>query len=319
MTRDSGETDRAGQGAPTGDDGRAGGDAAGATGKHRPAPMVILLTGLSGAGRSTGIAAFEDMGYEAVDNFPLALIDQLVEPIQGTSHPMALGIATQTRGFSVRAIEEAVERLRRRWHAGTLVVFLDCADEKLLERFNETRRRHPMAPAESAAAGIARERELLTPLRGNADAVIDTTRLTPHQLKAELKARFSLNISAGLAVSIQSFSYKRGAPHEADMVFDCRFLRNPYWQAELRALDGRDPQIQAFVGEDPMFSGFFEKIADLTLMLLPAYQREGKAYFSIALGCSGGRHRSVTVSERLARRLEENGWPVSVRHRELDR
>ena len=285
----------------------------------RPAPVVMLITGMSGAGRSTAIAAFEDMGYEAVDNFPLALIDQLVEPMSGTSHPMALGVATQTRGFSARAVGEVVERLRRRWHAGALVVFLDCGDEKLLERFSETRRRHPMAPAEGPGDGIARERQILAELREDADAVIDTTHMTPHDLKAELKARFSLNVSSGLAVSIQSFSYKRGAPHEADMVLDCRFLGNPYWQAELRPLDGRDPRIQTFVGGDPLFDGFFDRIADLILMLLPAYKREGKAYFSIALGCSGGRHRSVAVAEKLSALLEENGWPVSVRHRELDR
>ena len=286
---------------------------------RRPAPVVMLVTGMSGAGRSTAIAAFEDMGYEAVDNFPLAMIDQLVEPISGTSHPIALGVATQTRGFSARAVGEVVDRLRRRWQAGALVVFLDCGDEKLLERFSETRRRHPMAPAEGPAAGVARERKILAELREDSDALIDTTQMTPHDLKAELKARFSLTISAGLAVSIQSFSYKRGAPHEADMVLDCRFLRNPYWQEELRPLDGRDGQIQDFVGGDPLFRGFFDRVADLILMLLPAYRSEGKAYFSIALGCSGGRHRSVSVAELLAKHLEQNGWPVSVRHRELDR
>ncbi|MEL6476322.1 MAG: RNase adapter RapZ [Pseudomonadota bacterium] len=279
----------------------------------------MLVTGMSGAGRSTAIAAFEDMGYEAVDNFPLALIDQLVEPISGTSHPMALGVATQTRGFSARAVRDVVERLRRRWHAGAMVVFLDCAEQKLLERFSETRRRHPMAPADTPQAGVLRERTILADLRDSADAVIDTTNMTPHDLKAELKARFTLTRSAGLAVSIQSFSYKRGAPHEADMVLDCRFLQNPYWQEALRPLDGRDAEIQAFVGGDPLFNGFFDRIADLMLLLLPAYKREGKAYFSLALGCSGGRHRSVAVAEKLAGHLEKQGWPVSVRHRELDR
>ncbi|MEM9736210.1 MAG: RNase adapter RapZ [Pseudomonadota bacterium] len=279
----------------------------------------MLITGMSGAGRSTAIAAFEDMGYEAVDNFPLGMIDQLVEPISGTSHPMALGVATQTRGFSARAVRDVVERLRRRWHAGALVVFLDCAEEKLLQRFSETRRRHPMAPGDTPNAGILRERTILADLRDSADAVIDTTNLSPHDLKAELKARFSLTRSAGLAVSLQSFSYKRGAPHEADMVLDCRFLGNPYWDENLRPLDGRDTEIQVFVANDPLFGGFFDRVADLILMLLPAYKREGKAYFSIALGCSGGRHRSVATAERLAAHLEKEGWPVSVRHRELDR
>ncbi|MEM7506843.1 MAG: RNase adapter RapZ [Pseudomonadota bacterium] len=281
--------------------------------------MVMLVTGMSGAGRSTAIAAFEDMGYEALDNLPLYLIDHLVEPMSGTAHPMALGISTQTRDFSTRAVIETVEYLRRGWNAGVMVLFLDCVDDILLQRFSETRRRHPMAPAESAGEGIARERVLLTALREDADAVIDTTQMTPHDLKSELKARFSLGVSHGLAVSIQSFSYKRGAPHEADMVLDCRFLRNPYWEESLRPLDGRDDRIQDFVSKDPLFRGFFDRVADLILMLLPAYKREGKAYFSIALGCSGGRHRSVTVSELLAQHLETQGWQTSVRHRELDR
>lgn len=285
----------------------------------QPSPMVMIVTGMSGAGRSTAIAAFEDMGYEAVDNVPLALIDPLVAPVRDRSHPMALGIAVQTRGFSVRAVTDMVAGLRERWQAAALVVYLDCADQKLLERFSETRRRHPIAPAEDPATGIARERALLGELRDRADAVIDTTLMTPHHLKSELKARFGLNASAGLAVSVQSFSYKRGAPHAADMVLDCRFLRNPYWDAELRPLDGRDPRIQGFVQADPLFDGFFQRVADLILMLLPAYRREGKAYFSIAFGCSGGRHRSVTMAEGLAQHLDRAGWPASVRHRELDR
>lgn len=287
--------------------------------ERRPAPVVMLITGMSGAGRSTAIATFEDMGYEAVDNFPLALIDQLVAPISDTSHPIALGIAPRTRGFSVRAVGEAVDDLRKRWRAGAVTIFLDCSDEKLLNRFSETRRRHPLAPEEDPATGIARERDLLMPLREQADAVIDTTHMTPHQLKAELNSRFSLAVSTGLSVSIQSFSFKRGTPHEADMVLDCRFLRNPYWMPSLRALDGRDPQIQGFVRDDPLFAGFFDRLTDLLAMLLPAYQEEGKAYFSIALGCTGGRHRSVVLAEDLKAQLKDHGWHASVRHRELDR
>ncbi|MEM7177489.1 MAG: RNase adapter RapZ [Pseudomonadota bacterium] len=279
----------------------------------------MLITGMSGAGRSTAIKTFEDMGYEAVDNFPLGLIDQLVAPISGTSHPIALGIAPRTRGFSVRAVNEALQSLRKRWQAGAIMVFLDCADERLLARFSETRRRHPLAPEEDPATGITRERDLLMPLRDHADAVIDTTHMTPHQLRAELGARFSLALSSGLSVSLQSFSFKRGAPLEADMVLDCRFLRNPYWDSELRTLDGRDVEIQGFVSDDPLFQGFFDRVADLILLLLPAYQDEGKTHFTIALGCTGGRHRSVAIAEKLAAHLRENRWQSTIRHRELDR
>jgi UPF0042 nucleotide-binding protein len=160
---------------------------------------------------------------------------------------------------------------------------------------------------------------VLEEVRARADVVIDTSDLTPHQLRAEMTSRFGQGLEAGLSVSVQSFSYKRGAPHEADMVLDCRFLRNPYWEESLRSLDGRDARIQSFVSEDPLFATFFERLSDLTLMLLPAYKAEGKAYFSIALGCTGGRHRSVAIAERLACRIEAAGWPVALRHRELER
>lgn len=285
---------------------------------RRPAPLVLVVTGMSGAGRSTAIAALEDLGYEAMNNFPLSLFESLIEPVAGTAAPIAIGIETRTRGFSSRALTETVGALRNRWRAGTVLVFLDCDDEVLLSRFSQTRRRHPLAPAEDPATGIQRERDVLAEVREHADAVIDTTSMTPHELKAELEARFALDRSAGLSVTIQSFSYKRGVPPSADLVFDCRFLRNPYWDAALRDLDGRDERIQGFVGEDPLYDAFFGKLCDMISMLLPAYRAEGKAYLTVALGCTGGRHRSVTVAERLAAYLQEADWPVSVRHRELD-
>lgn len=282
-------------------------------------PLVVIVTGLSGAGRTTAITALEDLGYEAVNNFPLALVDALVAPVQGTGHPIAIGVETRTRGFSTRALSAVIERLRAGRGPGARLVFLDCADEVLIARFSQTRRRHPLAPAEDPATGIARERDILQEIRAQADAVIDTSDMTPHQLKAEIGARFALSTAARLAVTLLTFSYKRGTPHEADMVFDCRFLRNPYWDETLRELDGRDPRIQAFVAEDPLFPAFFERLAGMVTMLLPAYRAEGKAYLGIALGCTGGRHRSVTVAERLGAHLRAEGWPVLIRHRELDR
>ena len=287
--------------------------------QRRLAPLVLIVTGMSGAGRTTAINALEDLGYEALNNFPLSLVEALVAPVIGTPAPMAIGVESRTRGFSARALTETVQTLRRSWQAGAALLFLDCSDEELLLRFNQTRRRHPLAPAEDAGTGIARERDVLAEVREHADALIDTTGMTPHELKAELEARFALRHSAGLSVTLQSFSYKRGTPHGADMVIDTRFLENPYWQESLRALDGRDEKIQLFVRADPLYAEFFEKLCDLVTMLLPAYRTEGKAYFTIALGCTGGRHRSVSVAEALARHLAERGWPVSVRHRELER
>ena len=194
---------------------------------RRPAPLVLVVTGMSGAGRTTAINALEDLGYEALNNFPLSLFQALIEPVVGTPAPIAIGVETRTRGFSSRALSETVDSLRRDWRAGAALVFLDCDDDVLLSRFSQTRRRHPLAPAEDPATGIARERDMLTEIRERADAVIDTTRMTPHELKAELETRFALGQSAGLSVTVQSFSYKRGTPHEADMVLDCRFLNNP--------------------------------------------------------------------------------------------
>ena len=288
------------------------------TSLRRPAPVVLVVTGLSGAGRSSAIAALEDLGYEAINNFPISLFERLIEPVAGTAAPIAIGISSRTRGFSARAVTETVDSLRSRWRAGTMLLFLDCADQVLLTRFNQTKRRHPMAPVEGPATGIQRERDVLAELRERADVIIDTTEMTPHELKAELQARFALEDSAGLSVTIQSFSYKRGVPPNADMVFDCRFLRNPYWDASLRELDGREEAIQAFVRDDPLYDAFFGKLCDMVTMLLPAYRDEGKAYLTIALGCTGGRHRSVTIAENLARHLNGADWPVSIRHRELD-
>ncbi len=302
--------------------------AAGPAARPEERPLVLIVTGMSGAGRSTAINALEDLGYEPLNNFPLALLETVIAPVAqpaqpgaagAVQRPIAFGIETRTRGFSTRALTACLDMLRSRFRLGALLVFLDCADEVLVARFSETRRRHPLAPAEDPATGVARERAILEEVRARADVVIDTTGMTPHQLKQELGNRFAQGYAAGLSVSVQSFSYKRGAPHDADMVLDCRFLRNPYWDESLRALDGTDERIQSFVSADPMFWPFFDKLSELTLMLLPAYKAEGKAYFSIALGCTGGRHRSVSVTQMLAGRIERAGWPVAVRHRELER
>ncbi|GMG84815.1 RNase adapter RapZ [Paralimibaculum aggregatum] len=291
---------------------------------ERERPLVLIVTGMSGAGRTTAINVLDDLGYEPLNNFPLALLETVIAPAPGAgtggpARPIAFGIETRTRGFSTRALTASLDHLRQSHGIGALLVFLDCADEVLIARFSQTRRRHPLAPAEDAATGVARERAILEEVRGRADVVIDTTDLTPHELKQEIAGRFGQGLVAGLSVSVQSFSFKRGAPHEADMVLDCRFLRNPYWDPELRALDGGDPRIQSFVSDDPLYPEFFTRLSELTLMLLPAYKAEGKAYFSIALGCTGGRHRSVAVAEALAREIEAKGWPVALRHREIER
>ncbi len=281
----------------------------------RPPNRLVLITGPSGAGRSSAIRALEDMGYEAIDNLPLSLLPRLLDG-PAPEKPLALGIDTRNRDFSTNALIEAIDGLSQ---APMQVLYLDCSAEVLLRRFSETRRRHPLAPAETPDIGIAREFDLLVPIRARADILIDTSEMAPRDLCAELERWFVQQPDNGLAVSVQSFSYKRGLPRGLDMVLDCRFLRNPYWEESLRTLDGRSDAVTAYVEEDDRFDAFRAKVLDLAQLLLPAYEAEGKAYLSIGFGCTGGQHRSVAMAETLAKALAEGGWQVSIRHRELER
>ena len=196
------------------------------------------------------------------------------------------------------------------------MLYLDAQPDVLLRRYSETRRRHPLAPAESPGEGVRRELDLMGPIRDRADILLETSGMNVHQLKAEIERWFAPG-GRTLALSVQSFSYKRGMPHGIDMVFDCRFLANPYWEPGLRALNGQDPAVQDYVRADDRFQPFFDRVLDLTRLLLPAYRDEGKSHFSIAFGCTGGQHRSVTMAETLAKALAEDGLQVSIRHREL--
>ena len=279
---------------------------------------VILVTGPSGAGRTTAIRALEDLGFEAIDNLPLSLLPRLLEgpPLP---RPMALGLDVRNREFSVAGVIELVDRLEADPTVAPQLLYLDCRPDVLVKRFSETRRRHPLAPAESPAEGVDREIDLLVPIRARADVLIDTSDLTVHDLKAEIARWFDDRGGKQLAVSVESFSYKRGVPRGIDMILDCRFLANPYWDPALRPRDGRDPEVAAHVASDPRFEPFFAQVAALAEFLLPAYVAEGKAHLSIGFGCTGGQHRSVAVAERLADRLAAAGWQVSKRHRELER
>ena len=279
---------------------------------------VVLVTGPSGAGRSTAIKAFEDLGYETIDNIPLALLPRLIAgPPDG--RPMALGLDVRTRDFSVRGVLDVYDAFKQDEVMEPSLLYVDCQADALVRRYSETRRRHPMAPDDTPLRGIELEIELLKELRSRADVLIDTTPLTPHDLKAEIGGLFSGTGGASLAISVQSFSYKRGVPRGIDMVMDCRFLRNPYWDQSLREKTGQDSEVFDYVSADPKYNAFFDQLTNLTRLLLPAYRDEGKAHFSIGLGCTGGQHRSVAVAEELANALEADGWLVSRRHREMER
>jgi RNase adapter protein RapZ len=285
--------------------------------EHAPQRRLVLVTGPSGAGRSSALNVLEDAGFEAIDNLPLRLMPALLDGPE-YDRPMALGIDARNRDFSTDAVLYLIGQLAARPALAVEVLYLDCDTDVLLRRFSETRRRHPLAPAASPAEGIDREQSLLRPLRQRADVLIDTSGLNIHELRAEVEHWFAPEGKHHLSISVQSFSYKRGLPRSVDMVFDCRFLRNPYWDDSLRSLNGTDPKVAAYVSADPRFAAFADQVMELGALILPASQQEGKSHISIAFGCTGGQHRSVTMAEDHALRLAQQGWQVSIRHRELD-
>ena len=286
--------------------------------EHRPSTkQLVLVTGPSGAGRSTAIHALEDLGYEAIDNMPISLLPRLLDG-PAPHRPLALGIDTRNREFSTTGLLDLIDQLTARPDTELTTLYLDCRSDVLIRRYSETRRRHPMAPAETPEAGVRREQSLLTPIRDRAGTLVDTSDLNVHQLRKEIERLFTPAAGNHLALSLHSFSYKRGLPRGIDMVFDCRFLANPYWTPALRALDGRDPRVAAHVAADPRYEPFFDRVLDLTRLLLPAYEDEGKSHLSIAFGCTGGQHRSVMLAESLTKALAEDGRQVSIRHRELE-
>jgi UPF0042 nucleotide-binding protein len=284
--------------------------------KERPT-RILLVTGPSGAGRSTAVNALEDLGFEVIDNLPLSLLPRLLEGMP--SQPLALGLDVRNRDFSSNALIAAIDAMTMQLGDDVQLLFLDASDDTLVRRYSETRRRHPLAPGGTPQLGVTLERELLAPVRARSDVLIDTSAMSPHELRAEIDRLFAPADGRLLGVSIQSFSYKRGLPRGVDIVLDCRFLRNPHWDENLRHKDGRDADVAAYIAADPRFPAFFERVKSLVDLLLPASMDEGKSYASIGFGCTGGQHRSVALTESLAAALALDGWHVSKRHRELER
>jgi RNase adapter protein RapZ len=288
----------------------------------QPRPnRILLVTGMSGAGKSTALKTLEDMGWEAVDNLPFSLLDRLLatKPSEGASgaRPLAIGIDSRTRGFKAQAIIDRIKAMRDSESANIATLFLDCTGAELERRYSETRRRHPLAPDRPAADGIARERELIAPLRRWADHVIDTTASTSNDLRLELRNRFEVDHGGDPILSVISFGFARGLPRNADLVFDMRFLRNPHWDSQLRPMTGLDEAVGLYVRADPAYADAIARIADLLLLLLPRYKAEGKSYITVAFGCTGGRHRSVHVTESILSLLRGAGFSPTVSHRDL--
>ncbi len=280
--------------------------------------QILFITGPSGAGRTTAVRALEDIGFEVIDNLPLSLVDRLIEGLP-LDRPLALGLDVRNRDFTVNGVISIVEKLSNDPRFDMQLLYMDCDEDGLIQRYSETRRRHPLAVDGAPLDGIRLERELLVPLRSHADVLIDTTGLSPHEARAEVQNTFNPNEAKRLTITVQSFSYKRGLPRGMDIVLDCRFLRNPHWDAALRPLDGRDEAVIDYVKSDPRFDAFYSGVRGLAGLLLPAFQDEGKSHLSVGFGCTGGQHRSVALTELLSKSLAEDGWQVSKRHRELER
>ncbi len=283
---------------------------------------ILLVTGLSGAGKTTVLKTLEDMGWEAVDNFPIRLAAPLLDipaagDRAGVMVPLALGFDSRTRGFKAEALIQQIKQLQQRTDLNIMTLFLDCAGTEIERRYAETRRRHPMAQDRPAMDGIAQERMMMEPLRRWAETVVDTSKMSAHDLQHDIRERFSNEATPHSIVSITSFGFSRGVPHNVDLVFDLRFLRNPHWDNGLRPLTGLDAEVSAYVEGDPAYPDAMAKIRDLLKFLLPLYDAQGKAYVNIAFGCTGGRHRSVHVAEQFGKWLREDGFSPTVAHRNL--
>lgn len=281
---------------------------------------IVVVTGMSGAGRATSLKALEDLGYEAVDNLPLSLLETVAVRDTGAKRrgALAIGIDVRTRDFDALAFIGILDGLSARSDAAEIVtLFLDCGDDVLVRRFTETRRRHPLAADRPVGDGLRVERRLLGPLLERADVVIDTSLTAPGALKEELSRRFGLDHAPGLALLVVSFSYRQGLPRDADLVFDARFLVNPHYDPALRDLTGRDEAVGDAVAADRDFPAFLDGLLSMLAVLLPRYEKEGKSYLTIAVGCTGGRHRSVYVAERLSEKLASEGRRVHLSHRDL--
>ena len=282
---------------------------------------ILLVTGLLGAGKSTVLRVLEDLGWETIDNFPIRLLERLIDSTgqedSDVRPPLAIGFDSRTRGFNPNEIISLVKVLSQRSDLEVTTLFLDCSDKELVRRYNETRRRHPLAVDMPAASGIAAERELFEPLRRWADMMVDTSDTTTNELQQVIRERFTPLDEQAMTLTVSSFGFSRGMPPVADLVFDMRFLDNPHWIPELRPLTGKDPAVGEHIRRDPAFAEAFSRIRDLVLLLLPRYRAQGKAYVHIAFGCTGGRHRSVFVAEQIAAVLREAGFSPTLLHRNL--
>jgi UPF0042 nucleotide-binding protein len=284
-----------------------------------PLKSIAVITGMSGSGKSTAIHALEDSGFFCIDNLPVLLLPKLTElAAVGSPSPRLALVIDAREGVFLREAPRILDDVRRSGQQ-VEVLFLDSSDDALTRRFSETRRRHPLAPQGSIPEGIQRERAALQDLRKMADQVIDTSDLTVHDLKKIIQSRFSPDLSNAPSISILSFGYRYGVPPQADLVFDVRFLPNPYFVPEMKGLTGLHPQVARYVLDRPEAQEFLDKVMELCRFLFPRYHKEGKAYLTVALGCTGGKHRSVAIARQLYQRLLSDDIPVQLWDRDIDK
>ncbi len=277
---------------------------------------ILLITGMSGAGKTSTLKLLEDIGFEAVDNVPISLMRDLVGTRRRSSEPLAIGADIRTRDFAASSVLSEMDKLIVKSELNVDLIFLDCDNEVLGRRFSETRRRHPLSQDRPAMDGIILERRLVAELQERADLVIDTSSLLIRDLKNILQGHFGSDGIPGLTVSVISFSYKKGIPREADLVFDVRFLRNPYYDPLLSGGTGLDKKVGEFITLDGGFNSFFENLKNFLKPQLPRFLAEGRSYLTIAIGCTGGQHRSVFVAQQLGEWLQAGGENVIISHRE---
>lgn len=281
---------------------------------------ILLVSGLSGAGKSTALRTLEDIGWEAVDNIPIRLISGLMETpssIHGADRPLALGFDSRTRGIEAATLVHQIKLLEKNKNYKIRTLFLDCNGNELERRYAETRRRHPLGYDRPASDGIAQERQLLESYRRWSEVLIDTSKMSVNDLQTEVREKFSLESSPRMNMSLTSFGFSRGVPNNVDLVFDMRFLRNPHWDDTLRPLTGLDANVSAYIQADPEYEPTVSKMYDLLCHILPLYEKQGKAYVNIAFGCTGGRHRSVNITETFAKLLQKAGFSPNIFHRNI--
>jgi UPF0042 nucleotide-binding protein len=283
-----------------------------------PSKHIVVITGMSGAGKTTAIRAMEDSGFSCVDNLPAPLLLKVTE--LGDTHQRLCFVIDVREGEFLKDAPRVLDEARRAGH-DVQVLFLDASDEALTRRYSETRRRHPLSGRGTVADGLATERSLLKELREAAEHVLDTSSMTVHELRRQVIARFGQPATQELALTVMSFGFKYGVPSNADLVFDVRFLPNPYFVPELKALTGKDERVSAYVIDRPDAWEFLDRVAELLGFLLPRFQREGKSYLTVAIGCTGGKHRSVAIAKVLADRLKDlpGGAATQVWDRDIDK